>query len=57
MKDKNEVRGHSVGKEANVRRVSSKGGNTRTMCEEYTSYCRKLATETVQIQHEERHEH
>ena len=27
------------------------------LCKEYTSYYRKLATETLQIQHEERQEH
>ena len=27
------------------------------VCKEYTSSCRKLATETVQLQREQRHEH
>ena len=37
--------------------VGKKGKKGKGKCKEYTSYYRKLATETVQIQHEHRHEH
>ena len=37
--------------------VKDKDQRSQGICKEYTSYYRKLATETIQIQHEERQEH
>ena len=38
-------------------RIDSEKWEPPRSCKEYTSYNRKLATETIQLQHEERHEH